>query len=123
MQKRIPAALLLLIVTVLAGCQVGPPPTADVAAPDEKLVPGDLISVRIQGISDPPSFEGPIDDEGNIEMLYVGKIKAAGYTERELAERIKYILVERGLYPMERMKEMLVTVVVGTRFYYITGEA
>jgi protein involved in polysaccharide export with SLBB domain len=123
MHMRIQTALLLLVLAGLVGCQSGPPPTTNVAAADEKLGPGDLIGVRIQGISDPPTYEGPIDDEGNIEMLYVGKIKAAGYTEREFAERIKYVLIERGLYPMDRVRDMLITVVVGTRFYYITGEA
>src|SRR2546422_11775155 len=67
---------------------------------EDKLVPGDLISIKIQGVSDPPSYEGPIDEDGNIEMLYLGKFKAIGFTSKELAERIKYLFVERGIYPV-----------------------
>src|ERR1043166_4296754 len=92
------AALLVLCAFALAGCSTAQPNAGGGAAAgeEEKMIPGDIISVTIEGVPDPPKFEGSIDAEGNIEMLYLGKIKTAGFTPADFAERIKYIGVERS---------------------------
>jgi len=119
--------VLLLAVVVCTGCQStirSDQVKGAQAVGEDKLVPGDIISIKIQGVPDPPSFEGSIDEKGYIEMLYFGRFKAEGYTQAELQERIKYLSIEKQIYPVERVtRDMLVTVLVGTRFYYITGEA
>ena len=116
-------AILSAMAVILAGCMSAPPPQGGLAPAEDKLVIGDIIGIKIQGVADPPTFEGPIDEKGEIEMLYYGKIKAAGLTASELADRIKYLSVQLGIYPPSIIDKMIVTVVVGTRFYYITGEA
>src|SRR5205823_2921488 len=89
---------LLLTAIALAGCATAPPGKGTATCTD-KLVAGDVISVKILGVQDPPTFEGPIGDDGEIQMLYLGKFKAIGVTDAELAEKIKYMLIEKGIYP------------------------
>lgn len=115
---------LFAILFLLAGCTSPPPGGRSTARGDDPLVPGDIISVKIQGVADPPAFEGAIDLDGNIEMLYLGKLKAAELSPAELSDRIRYLLVHKGIYPLERTlpENMTITVLVGTRYYFITGE-
>src|ERR1041385_5951832 len=82
-------SLLLMVALALVGCDTlgtGGGKSKGSAYTEDKLVAGDLLSIKIQGVSDPPSYEGPIDEDGNIEMLYLGKFKAAGFTPKELGE-------------------------------------
>ncbi len=123
LSRRASSLLIAVWIVVLAGCGTMPPPKSGTAATGDKLNVGDLISVKIQGVQDPPTYEGPIDENGEFQMLYFGKIKAAGLTENELEERIKYLSVQLGIYPPRVLQDMIVTVTVATRFYYITGEA
>lgn len=113
----------VVVIMVLTGCTTPLPNVKDVATDAGQLVPGDLIAIRIQAVPDPPSFEGPIDENGEIQLLYLNKVKAAGYTPSELEERLKYLFIEKGIYSPEVLPRMLITVTVSTRFYYITGEA
>ncbi|MSR65066.1 MAG: hypothetical protein EXS18_04710 [Verrucomicrobiae bacterium] len=119
--RRLSAVWLVLIAIALAGCATAPPPKG-VATCTDKLSAGDLIGIKIQGVQDPPTFQGPIGDDGEIEILYMGKFKAAGFTDIELAERIKYMLIEKGIFPPSVLPNMIITVLVETRFYYVTGE-
>ena len=112
---------LLLIAFSLAGCATPLPPKGTATCTD-KIVAGDIISIKIQGVQDPPTFEGPVGDDGEIQMLYMGKFKVAGLTDTELAEKIKYMLIEKGIFPPSVLQNMIVTVTIGTRFYYVTGE-
>lgn len=125
MQILIPAriASLLAAVVVLAGCASPTSNPKGGAGGDDRLVAGDIISIKIKGVPDPPDFEGAIDENGNVEMLYYGKFKAAGFTSAELQDRIRYLSIEKQIYPVERVtRDMVVTVLVGTRWYYIAGE-
>lgn len=111
-----------MVAVALAGCATSGPPTGATATGGDIMAAGDVIAVKIQGVTDPPGFEGTIDEGGEIEMLYLGRIKAAGLTTKELAERIKYLFIQKGYYPPSVLENMLVTVYVGTRYYYMTGE-
>lgn len=122
--SRLRGLVSLVLTIAFTGCATPPPPKGGIAAGDEeKLVVGDIIAVKIQGVVEPPTYEGEIDDNGEIQMLYLNKVKVAGFTPRELEDKIKYEFVQKGIYPPTVLQNMIVTVSVATRSYYMTGEA
>lgn len=114
---------MVALLQILAGCASPPNVGKGMATEGDKMQVGHLISVRIQGVPEPPSFEGQIDEDGNIQILYLGKVKAAGFTPNEFADKLKYEFVQKGVYPPRVIGDMIVTVVDASRYYYITGEA
>ena len=62
------------------------------------LVPSDVVSIRIPG--DPElDTTTRVEPDGTIAFPYVGRMKAAGLTEDELAQKIESRLIERQIIP------------------------
>ena len=123
----VPAVVLCLLV----GCSMfgGSPPSkpkvkaAATTGEDEimgRLRSGDQLSIRMDTgqmpSSQAPPSEVTIDEDGNISLPLVGRIKAAGLTASELAERIQANYVPRYYV------RCTVTVLVASRFFYVGGE-
>ena len=122
----VPAVVLCLVV----GCSMfgGPPPsklkvkTAGATGEEEvmgRLRSGDQLSIRMD--TGQPQLQAPpsditIDEDGNISLPLVGRIKAAGLTASELAERIQANYVPRYYV------RCTATVLVAQRFFYVGGE-
>ena len=85
-----------------------------------RLRPGDEIAVRLDaGPSQQaagPASDVIVDEDGEISMPLVGRIKAAGLTPSELAEHIEANYVPRYYV------RCTATVIVSQRFFYVGGE-
>lgn len=86
-----------------------------------RLRTGDEINIRIDAgaataISGGTPSDVIIDDQGYIELPLVGRIKAAGLTSSELAERIQSNYVPRFYV------RCTASVLVAQRFFYVGGE-
>jgi protein involved in polysaccharide export with SLBB domain len=122
----VPAVVLCLVV----GCSMfgGSPPakprvkTAGTTSDDEimsRLRSGDQLSIRMdtgQPKDQAPPSEVIIDEDGDISLPLVGRIKAGGLTASELAERIQANYVPRYYVRCNA------TVLVAQRFFYVGGE-
>jgi len=121
------AGLGLLLGCGLFGCSTPPKPkvTAGTAAGDDqvagRLRAGDQLQIRIdagiatQAGSDVPS-DVDVDEDGNISLPLVGRIKAEGLTASELAEHIQANYVPRYYVRCNA------TVLISQRFFYVGGE-
>ena len=84
---------------------------------ESRLRNGDQIIVRLDtGGVQPDALEVAIDENGEISLTLVGRIKAAGLTPSELGERIQASYVPRYYVRCSA------TVLPRDRFYYIGGE-
>lgn len=86
-----------------------------------RLRPGDQISVRLDTGSFSPttsqqSYDITIDENGEISLPLIGRIKAGGLTLSELAESIQAHYVPRYYVRCNA------TVLAAQRFFYISGE-
>lgn len=79
-----------------------PPPqttttTAGAAQDDYQIGVQDVIRVRVFGEPDASRDEATVDNDGTIDMPYIGRIKVAGQTargiEKDMRERLSKILV------------------------------
>lgn len=82
--------------------------------------PGDQLQVRLdigsQQNQVPQSLDVNIDENGEISLPLVGRIKAVGLTQSELAEHIQANYVPRYYV------RCTATVLVAQRFFYTSGE-
>lgn len=85
-----------------------------------RLRPGDQVQIALDFGVQPgqsvQSFGLSIDENGEIELSLVGRIKAAEFTASELAERIE------GNYVPRYYVRCNATVLVAARFFYVGGE-
>jgi polysaccharide export outer membrane protein len=110
----------------LLGWSSPPPPPKSVAVTGDeisgRLRPGDELSVRIDagpaqaGAGPAQASDVIIDEDGEISLPLVGRIKASGLTRSELAERIEANYVPRYFV------RCTATVLVSARFFYVGGE-
>jgi polysaccharide export outer membrane protein len=92
-------ALLLLFAQTL------PPPTTTTTAgavqDDYQIGVADVIRVTVFGEPDASRPEAIVDNDGTIDMPYIGRVKVAGQTargaEKEMRERFKSILVNPAI--------------------------
>ena len=82
-----------------------------------RLRPGDLIAVRLAGIPDPDQFQDVIDGSGNINVMYVGTLRAAGKTTSELEHAMESSYIDNKIY-----KSINVSVMLPSQSYYVRGE-
>lgn len=80
------AGVVVLGVTMAAEAQAG----------GRVLTPSDVVAIRIVGEPD-LSTTTRVEPDGTINFPYVGRIKAAGLTEDELAGVIEKRLIERQI--------------------------
>ena len=123
------------VLCLLMGCSTftnmfggSPPPkskikTTATTGEDEvagRLRSGDQLTIRMDTGQTQQSQTAPldvnIDEDGNISLPLVGRIKAAGLTSSELAERIQANYVPRYYV------RCTATVLVAPRFFYVGGE-
>ena len=119
-----PVALLLLLQNCagnLPSAQTLPPPTANEAAANYRIGPGDVLNVFVWHNSD-LSSQMPVRPDGRIALPLLGDVQAAGLTPMELAAQVQDRL-------KAYIKDPLVTVIptqfVGlfTRQIRVIGEA
>ncbi len=81
------------------------------------LKPGDVVQIFLRGIPAPEAIESVIDERGMISMPFVDEVMAAGQSASELGRAIRQLYMDKGIY-----KNISVSVVVPTRYYFIQGE-
>jgi polysaccharide export outer membrane protein len=87
-----------LLAAIGAGVLLAPVGAAAAHAGGRVLVASDVVSIRIPG--DPElDTTTRVEPDGTVAFPYVGRIKAAGLTEDELAQAIERRLVERQIIP------------------------
>jgi len=118
---------LLLAGLLLAGCasssdeisfsDMSNPPANESAGEAARFHVGDTILVTLSGLPvDIPPHQEPIKEDGTITMPDIGKVQAAGKTAGELQNAIHDLYVPR-IYT-----HLTVTVNIGDRVYYVSGE-
>lgn len=118
------ASHLLLVAGVLffaAGCSTdgvtGTNPKIPASTAAALLRAGDSLTVSLQSVPDPGTYNVQIDDQGTITLPYVGAVKAAGTSAGELATRVRETYLNRKIY-----KAVDVSVTVTERYIYVGGE-
>jgi protein involved in polysaccharide export with SLBB domain len=82
-----------------------------------RIVPGDVISIEGGKHTELSKDSVQVDEKGEINLLYVGKVEAKGKTKSELEAAINAAYVES-----EKYKEPRVTVTVLTLYYFVDGQ-
>jgi len=97
----------------MGGSPAGGPETTEVA----RFHINDTVTVTLDGLPDrvEPHTEA-IKEDGTITLASIGHVQAAGKTAGELQNAI------HDLYVPKYYRHLAVTVTVGDRVYYVTGE-
>lgn len=93
---RMPGLLALLLfawVTIFAGCDPAPAPSAPSAGArvEADFVPGDLFEVEVYG-EEKLSGNFQIQDDGSIDFPLIGRVELAGLTQAEAARELEHRL-------------------------------
>jgi protein involved in polysaccharide export with SLBB domain len=122
---RSPLLLALSACLLAAACATDQPPrpAADPAGgtTESRLRSGDQVTVRLDTggnteIQRQPPIETVIDENGEISLPLIGRVRAAGSTPSEVAERIQASYVPRFYVRCNA------TVLPTVRFFYVGGE-
>ena len=94
------------------------PPSANQSTGDAaRFHVGDTIVVQLSGVPvEIPPHQEPIKEDGTITLPDIGKVQAAGKTAGELQNAI------HDLYVPRFYTHITVTVNIGDRVYYVSGE-
>jgi polysaccharide biosynthesis/export protein VpsN len=117
-----PRAATIALLAILAGCATGSEPTGHnpvipSAATSSELRPGDSLTVAIIGVPDPTTNAVQIDDQGIINLPYIGTVKASGQTTGGLTQKIRDAYIEKKIY-----MSVDISVSVTERYVYVGGE-
>jgi polysaccharide export outer membrane protein len=105
---------------LLAGCAsagAGSNPRVPESSSSALLRPGDTLTISLQGIPDPSQHNVQIDDQGLINLPYIGNVTASGLASAELSQRIRQAYITRNYYTT-----IDVSVTVTERYIYVGGE-
>lgn len=130
MRKFIFSTVLLFSV-LLTGCVIQPvnhsgigsnPGVVEQGGSDVKpggliLKPLDPLYIRFSGILEQQQLEATIDENGEINLLHLEPIMAAGLSPSQLAAKIERLYIEGGIY-----KTVSVNVTMTAKVYYVQGE-
>ncbi len=95
----------------------GLPSANESAADAARFHVGDTILISLSGLPEEiPLHQEPIMEDGTITMPDIGKVQAAGKTAGELQNQI------HDLYVPRFYTHLTVTVNIGDRVYYVSGE-
>jgi polysaccharide export outer membrane protein len=117
-------ATALLLAALVTGCTSGDissvrgtNPKVAASHTSAQLRSGDTMTVSLTGIPDPSNNPVQIDDQGLINLPFLGSITAAGLTTNELGQQIRQAYIDRKFYT-----EISVSVNVTERYIYVGGE-
>jgi polysaccharide export outer membrane protein len=120
--RRAPPALLAVWLWLVAGCAAdrsaataNPPIPA--AASTAQLRPGDSLTVALQGVPDATNNSVQIDEQGTINLPFIGPVPAAGLSTAELSQRVRETYLAKKIYTA-----VDVAVTVTERYIYVGGE-
>ncbi len=95
----------------------GQPPANGSVVDAARFHVGDTIIVNLSGLPDPiEPHQEPVKEDGTITMPDIGKVQAAGKSAGELQNEI------HDLYVPRFYTHLTVTVNIGDRVYYVSGE-
>ena len=95
----------------------GPPSTGGSGSEAARFRVGDTIIVQLSGVPpEIPPHQELIKEDGTITMPDIGKVQAAGKTAGEVQTEI------HDLYVPKIYTHITVTVNIGDRVYYVSGE-
>jgi protein involved in polysaccharide export with SLBB domain len=82
-------ALTCMTLGLLAGCAGSSAPAPDNSqASIPRLLPGEIVNIQVYGQGQ-LSGQQMVDDNGNISVLLIGRVKVAGMTPREVEDKLK----------------------------------
>jgi polysaccharide export outer membrane protein len=106
---------------LLAGCETSRMPVENPRVPElvstSLLRQGDSLSVALLGVPDASTNPVQIDEQGAINLPFIGTVPAANSTTAELQQRIRQTYLDRKIYTAVE-----VSVAVTERFVYVGGE-
>ena len=101
-----------------ANAQSGHPPAVEGNPVDlYRIVPGDVLAIDGGAEQNLSKDSVRVDENGDVNLLYIGKVKAEGKTKGELEDAINGSYRESGQY-----EDPQVTVTVLTLYYYVDGQ-
>jgi protein involved in polysaccharide export with SLBB domain len=121
-------AVLAAVATVLlTGCPIPgqsvkyekglpPNPEGDPAL-NYRVVVGDVLSIEGGKNPDLNRDSIQVDENGEINLIYAGKLKVVGKTKAEIEDAINRLFKELG-----KFQDVQVTITVRTLFYFVDGE-
>ncbi len=114
-------AATIALLGILAGCEnvapTGRNPVMPSVASASQLRPGDSLTVAIIGVPDPTTNNVQIDDQGFINLPFIGTVKASDETAAGLTQRIRQAYVTQKIY-----MSVDISVSVTERYVYVGGE-
>jgi len=121
-------SVVLLVSTLMTGCVIQPvnnPSGNQISTSgDDFQTPGgylikalDPLFIRFSGIMEQQSLEVVVDENGEISLLHIEPIMAAGLTTSELEDKIEKAYVDGGIY-----KNVSVNVTMTAMVFYVQGE-
>ena len=113
----LPLFLLLLLNGCTTDAVTGENPRIPATTSSAQLRPGDSLTIALLGIPDPTTHPTQIDEQGLVNLPYIGPVTAAGITTSDLAQRIRDSYITRKYYTA-----VDVSVTVTERYVYIGGE-
>jgi len=113
----LPLSLLLLLNGCTTDAVTGENPRIPATTSSAQLRPGDSLTIALLGIPDPTTHPTQIDEQGLVNLPYIGPVTAAGITTSDLAQRIRDSYITRKYYTA-----VDVSVTVTERYVYIGGE-
>jgi polysaccharide biosynthesis/export protein len=85
----------LLLLLSLAPQQPQPPLTTGAVQDDYLIGVADVVNVTVFGEPDASRANATVDNDGTVDMPYVGRIKVAGRTARVVEKEIRDLLAEK----------------------------
>ena len=113
----LPLFLLLLLNGCTTDAVTGENPRIPATTSSAQLRPCDSLTIALLGIPDPTTHPTQIDEQGLVNLPYIGPVTAAGITTSDLAQRIRDSYITRKYYTA-----VDVSVTVTERYVYIGGE-
>ena len=116
------SALPLLVATSCTqdgtGYERGLPPPVEGSPVDlYKIVPGDVLGIEGGEQKELSKESVRVDERGEVNLLYIGKIQASGKTMSELEAAINDAYIESGNYEAPQ-----VSIAVLTLYYFVDGQ-
>jgi polysaccharide export outer membrane protein len=122
LSPRAALTCLAALLALAAGCSTGGSVTATnpqvpVPVSTSQLRIGDSLTVALLGVPDPSTNNVQIDEQGIINLPFVGTVSAAGTSTAELTQRIRETYLAKKIYTV-----VDVAVNVTERYVYVGGE-